>query len=77
MTAKRLDALNEHIIFGQSSACLVVSNRRSALRRADQTVVLVMGKVEAEGTLGTLLDTCAEMRRIWRGDPDSGRASAE
>jgi ATP-binding cassette subfamily B protein len=55
-------------IFQRSGACLVVSNRRPALRRADRIVVLVEGKVAAEGTLEALLATCAEMRRIWQGD---------
>jgi ATP-binding cassette subfamily B protein len=71
------DRIFEHGISQRTSTCLVVSNRRPALRRADHIVVLVMGKVEAEGTLGTLLDTCAEMRRIWRGNLGSERASAE
>jgi hypothetical protein len=28
----------------------------------------VQGQIEAEGTLETLLDTCAAMWRIWQGD---------
>ena len=46
--------------------CLVVSNRRPALRRADQIVLLHEGEICAVGTLGCLLDTCPEMRDIWR-----------
>jgi ATP-binding cassette subfamily B protein len=49
--------------------CLVVSHRRAALRRADHIIVLKDGKVEAEGKLGDLLETCEEMQRLWRGDP--------
>jgi ATP-binding cassette subfamily B protein len=62
------DWIFAHGIFQRSGACLVVSNRRPALRRADRIVVLVEGKAAAEGTLEALLDACAEMRRIWQGD---------
>jgi ATP-binding cassette subfamily B protein len=45
--------------------CLVVSHRRPALRRADQILVLVDGRVVARGKLDRLLEECEEMRRIW------------
>jgi ATP-binding cassette subfamily B protein len=48
--------------------CLVVSHRRSVLRRADHIILLKDGRVEAEGRLDELLETCQEMQRLWHGD---------
>ncbi|HYF83436.1 MAG TPA: ABC transporter ATP-binding protein [Clostridia bacterium] len=49
----------------KDKTCLVVSNRRMALRQADQIIVLKNGKIEAKGSLDMLLESCEEMRRIW------------
>ena len=55
---------------------LVVSHRRSALRRADNIIVLREGEVDAEGQLDDLLRSSAEMQRIWTGDIDSPESAS-
>jgi ATP-binding cassette subfamily B protein len=47
---------------------LAVSNRRAALRRAGQVIVLKEGRIEAKGTLAELLKSSEEMGRLWHGD---------
>ena len=57
--------------------CLVVSHRKYALRHADHIIVLKNGRVEAEGQLDRLLETCEEMQRLWHGDLDPNGAVHE
>jgi ATP-binding cassette subfamily B protein len=58
------------------ATCLVVSHRRSVLRRADRIIVLKDGRVAARGRLSELLHTSAEMQALWHGqDEGDGHVS--
>jgi ATP-binding cassette, subfamily B, bacterial len=58
----------ERLFKSEQRTCLVVSHRRAVLQRADAIIVLKNGKIEATGKLETLLETCDEMRRLWKGE---------
>ncbi len=56
----------ERLFAQQEFTCLVVSHRRPVLRRADRILVMKEGRLAAEGKLDDLLETCEEMRQLWR-----------
>lgn len=65
-----LDVHTEQLLWQQifargQATCLVVSHRRAALQRADHIIVMHEGRVIGQGRLETLLQDCAEMRRLW------------
>lgn len=57
----------ERVFEKSSSTCLVVSHRKAALRRAGNIIVMKDGRVEAQGNLNELLESCEEMRQLWYG----------
>lgn len=48
-----------------NATCIAVSNRRGALERADQIIVMEEGHIAAAGTLSQLMETCAAFRQIY------------
>ena len=77
-----LDAATEQqlwhgVLSERQTACLIVSHRRPALRRATQILLLENGRIAARGTLSELLANSAEMRRIWDEDEDLEAARSE
>lgn len=67
-----LDVDTENILWNRifeksDPACIVVSNRRTALQNADNIIVLKDGYIVAQGKLDDLLESCEEMQLIWGG----------
>ncbi|GAK40602.1 ABC transporter ATP-binding protein [Paenibacillus urinalis] len=48
--------------------CIAVSHRRAALSKADHIIVMKDGRIEAEGSLRELLESCEEMQLLWQGE---------
>jgi ATP-binding cassette subfamily B protein len=49
-----------------TQTCIIVSNRRFALEKADNVILMKDGNIKAQGRLTDLLEACKEMQEIWR-----------
>jgi ATP-binding cassette subfamily B protein len=64
----------ERLLEGGRRTCLAVSHRPEAYRRADEILLLAHGRIEARGTLETLLAESVAFRQTWRDITDAGEA---
>ena len=74
-----LDVRTEQLFWSRLLAsgahtCLVVSHRPEAFRRADEIILLNHGRVEARGTLESLLETNVTFRQTWHDITHAGEA---
>jgi len=53
---------------GGGLTCLVITHRRTVLRKADWVLVLKDGRLESEGRLDDLLVKSEEMQMLWKGE---------
>ena len=58
----------ERLLQRRDLTCLAVSHRHTALRRADQILLLSGGRLIDHGTLDELLQRSDEMRQLWSSD---------
>ncbi len=76
-----LDAETESVLWENicrlGKTCLLVSNKRVALRRADRIILLQDGRVEAQGTWRELLASKREFSRIWQSQAAAGPSGTE
>jgi ATP-binding cassette subfamily B protein len=59
----------ERLLQRDDLTCVAVSHRHAALRRADQILLLVDGRLSDQGTLSELLERSDEMRQLWETTP--------
>lgn len=62
------------LLAGGAHTCLVVSHRPETYRCADEIILLNHGRVEARGTLESLLETSVTFRQTWRDITHAGEA---